>query len=306
LAAGFTGWAAAVLCPSCGTPDPSAATDPRTVAPPASADGEVSAQTFAPALGVCRGVDQGPLALSCGAAYLEVACGPSFLPTEPEPDYANQRARLHACPVPIRAANSFLPGWLHCTGDHADHAAVETYASAVFERAAEVGVRTITFGSSSARAIPEGFSRELAELQFVSLLSRLAPLAAEHDLTIGVEALQKAETNFIHHVSEATRLVQAVQHDAVGLTVDIFHMLRGAEGPESILEAGDLVAHVHIAELAERTPPGQDGDDFRPYLQALKQVGYDGPISVEARWHDMASELPLALQTLTTQISELD
>lgn len=310
LAAGVTGVAAAIVgagpgcirseSPEAATPNPTGAPSERTA--DTAKPGPLS---FAPALGVCSGAGQGRLAQACGAAYLEVGCGPSFLPTRSDHDFADQLAELRSCPLPILAANGFLPGSLPCTGKDADHAAVAVYATAVFERAAAVGVRTITFGSSSARSIPAGFPRSEAELQFVALLSRLAPIAADHGLTIGVEALQQSETNFIHRVSEATRLVEAVQHAAVGLTVDIFHMLREGEGPESIRRAGDLVSHVHIAELAERTPPGHDGDDFRPYLQALKDVGYGGPISVEARWQDMSRQLPLALQTLAEQISEL-
>jgi len=50
-------------------------------------------------------------------------------------------------------------------------------------------------------------------------------------VTLSVEALQRSETNFLNRVSQAARLVRAVQHESVRLTADVFHMLREDEGP---------------------------------------------------------------------------
>jgi sugar phosphate isomerase/epimerase len=120
-------------------------------------------------------------------------------------------------------------------------------------------------------------------------------------VTVSVEPLQRRETNMINRVSEARRLVAAVQHPNVGITADFFHMLREDEAADSIREAGSLIRHVHIAEKRERTPPGHAGDDFRPYFQALRDVGYDGLVSIECRWQDLASQLPRAVQTIHEQ-----
>ncbi len=262
-------------------------------------------RTFEPSIGACRSVGDAATLAQCGAMHLESGCGPLLIPGEPEERFLARLERIQQSPVPVLCANSFLPGSLRCTGPEADHAAVLAYAEIVFRRAAQAGLRLITFGSSGARSVPKGYPQADAELQFVALLARMGPLAEKHGLRVGVEPLQKAECNFIHYVSEAQRLVQAVQHPAVGITADFFHMLRGGEGPQAIREARSLVFHVHVAEKAERTPPGIDGDDFRPYLQALKDIGYEGLVSVECRWKNLADEFPLALKTLRTQIGDL-
>jgi sugar phosphate isomerase/epimerase len=82
-------------------------------------------------------------------------------------------------------------------------------------------------------------------------------------------------------------------------------MLRENEGPEALVAAGPLLRHIHIAEKDRRTPPGVAGDDFTPYLQALRRARYAGAISMECRWDDLARELPAAVKTMREQIARL-
>jgi len=43
------------------------------------------------------------------------------------------------------------------------------------------------------------------------------------------------------------------------------------------------------------------GDDFKPYLSALKKINYKGRVSLECRWKNMETELPVAVKTLQEQ-----
>lgn len=259
---------------------------------------------FEPKIGLTRGAEHGKRLAELGADFLEIGCG-HLMPDKPDEDFAERRKQLKACGLPIHGANGFLPGRLKSTGPKADHQAIADYASVIFRRGEEIGMKTVTFGSSGSRSLPEGYAHADGELQFVALLSRLAPLAARHGIRVCVEPLQKRETNFIQYVHEATRLVEAVQQPNVGITADIFHMMRGEESPESIRKAGKHIQHVHLAELANRTAPGVDGDDFTPYLQALKDIGYTGPISMECGWKDLYGQFPQALETVRTQLGQL-
>jgi sugar phosphate isomerase/epimerase len=81
-------------------------------------------------------------------------------------------------------------------------------------------------------------------------------------------------------------------------------MLRDGEGPEPIRRNGDLLAHVHVAEREKRTAPGVAGDDLRPYLRALADTGYQGRISIESGWADLAAQLEPALASLRAQSAE--
>jgi sugar phosphate isomerase/epimerase len=254
---------------------------------------------------VCRGSEDAEVAKAAGARYLEISCAGELRPQEPGDAMAERFAALRACALPCRRANGFLPGSLKATGPDADHDAVLAYAKVAFERASRIGMTAITFGSSGSRSLPAGFDRGEAELQFTSLLARMAEPARAHGVTVCVEPLRKQETNFINRVSEAARIVRAIDHQNIRITADIYHMLVEDEGADSIREAGGLVRHVHIAEEAGRRAPGTGGEDFREYLRALKDVGYEGLISIECGWRDFGVELPVAIGALRSQIESV-
>jgi len=260
---------------------------------------------FAPPIGVCGGVKEAAQWLAGGAQYLEVGCHSELAPDKPIEAMIKALDALKASPLPVLATNSFLPGSLVSIGPKADHAAILDYAREAFARAQRVGIGTVTFGSAGARMLPEGWRREDADLQFTALLARMGDLAERHGVDVCVENLQAAECNYLNRVSETRRLVAATGHPRLGLTADVFHMLRMEEKPDSIREAGALLRHVHVAEKRERTPPGSDGDDFRPYLQALKDIGFAGRISIECGWSNAAAQLPKAVAALRGQIAEL-
>ncbi len=255
-------------------------------------------------IGACRGPGDAQAVAACGGAYVEVGCRGELVPDQPREAFEERLAKLRSLPIPASRANTFLPSSLPCVGPEADHDRVLAFAEVAFERAREANIGLITFGSGGARRVPDGYDKADAELQFVALLARMAPIAKHHDVVVSVESLNKGEVNFINRVSEAHRLVRAVNHPNIGLTADFYHMLREDEGPESIVEAGQFVRHVHIAERAHRTPPGHEGDDFTGYFEALRSIGYTGKVSIECRWDDLDRQLPKAIATIRKQSGE--
>ena len=255
-------------------------------------------QPFAPKIGVCASLENAELIRQSGGDYIEVGVRRFLLPDKPDADFAANLKAARACKIPILSANSFLPGSLKCVGPKADHDAVLAYAKTVFERAKRVGIETIVFGSSGARSIPEGFDRSRAEHQFIALLMKMAPLAAANGVVVAIEPLNSGETNFINTLRQGARIVEAADHPNIRLVADLFHMARMNEMPKELCFHSRLIEHVHVAEKAGRTPPGVEGDDFRGYFEALQDSGYRGGISIECRWKDMATQLPVAIQTL--------
>ena len=156
-------------------------------------------------------------------------------------------------------------------GPSTDHDKILAWAETTFRRAERAGIRYIVFGSGKSRKVPDGFSRETAEEQFVRLCKRLGPVAARYRVTVVIEPLNSRETNLINSVSEGASIVERVNHKNIRLLCDLFHMTADGEPPQAIVDAGKHIRHCHIAEAAERTAPGTDGDDFRPYLRALKK-----------------------------------
>ncbi len=258
-----------------------------------------SAREQGPQFGVCTSLSNASILKQAGFRYLEGSVGRDLMPGKPDEEFQKKMAEFDTCKLPVIACNGFLPGTLKVTGPEARHDTVLSYAEVAFRRAEQAGIRIIVFGSSGARSIPEEFDRSEARNQFVSLLKRMGPVARKYHVTIAIESLQKSECNFINTVTEATSIAREVNDKNIRVLADIFHMMRENEGPSSILDAGDLLVHCHIAELRTRTAPGMDGDDFRPYFEALKKIRYHGGISIEGSWKN--EDLPRAFLTLNDQ-----
>lgn len=264
-----------------------------------------SPASFAPSIGVCTSLANAGIAKSAGCDYIEEGVRSFLVPDRPDPEFQVKFDLLQGSPLPVRACNGFLPETLKAVGPAARPDEILAFAETAFRRAREAGVRFIVFGSSGSRAIPEGFDRAEARAQFVRLLKRMGPLAREYCVVVALEPLRRAECNFINTVAEGAAIVREVGHPAIRLLADIYHMLCEDEGPASIVAAGPLLVHCHIAEEEGRTPPGVHGEDFTAYLEALRRIGYAGAISFEGRFTDLAAELPAAVRTLEAQIARV-
>ena len=258
---------------------------------------------FAPRIGVCTSVANAVVAKSAGCAYIEEGVRSFLVPDRPETEFREKLALLGGSPLPVLACNSFLPESLKSVGPEARPDEIIAFAETAFRRAREAGVKHVVFGSSGSRGIPDGFDRAEARRQFVRLLRRMGPVAREYGVVVALEPLRRAECNFINTVAEGAAIVREVGDPGIRLLADIYHMLCEDEGPGSIVSAGPLLAHCHIAEEDGRTPPGVHGENFTPYLEALRRIGYAGGISFEGRWTDLATELPVAVKTLEAQIA---
>ena len=102
-------------------------------------------------------------------------------------------------------------------------------------------------------------------------------------------------------VAEAVR---RANHPAVKLLVDLFHMLRNGESPDDILKVGPLIRHAHLAENNDRAAPGVNGEDFRPFLRALRKVGYNDRLALEPIWTDLPNQLAPALREVRRQLAD--
>ena len=254
-------------------------------------------------LGVCTSIENSPAARAAGFDFVEEHVQKFFLPGEPDDVF---QAKLRALPnpaLPVPAANCFLPGALKCVGPGIDRKRLLAYALTVFSRAHMAGVPLIVFGSGAARAIPDGFPPAEARGQFLWLLHELAPHAQAFGVTVLVECLNPRECNFINRLAEGAALVAETAHPNVRLLADLYHMTLGGDAPEEILAHGRWLDHVHVADTEGRAAPATSGQDFGPYLRALKSINYRGAISFECTWKNLAEEAPASVKGFRTQLA---
>lgn len=268
----------------------------------------ITDEKFSPKLGVCTSVNNHDLVSKAGFDYIEEGTGRFLVPDKPEEDFLANLRILENSSIPVLACNGFLPGKLKSTGPEIHHDEILDYAETAFRRASLAGVRYIVFGSSGSRNYPEGFDREKAIKQFTSLLKKMGPLAAKYNIIVVIEPLRKEESNLVNRVEEAYIIALEVNHPNIKVLGDIYHMVQENETPESLIEARQILSHMHIAEKNRRTAPGLAGDNFIPYLEALKKAGYKGGISIEGNWgpkEDFEKNLILARAYLQGQINAM-
>ena len=239
-----------------------------------------------------------------GLDFVETTVGGSLAPGQDEAAFALLAAAAQACPVPVRAANCFIPRELPTTGPEVDAEAVDEYVRVALHRGQRIGLRTIVFGSGKSRNVPEGFSGDRAWAQLAEHLRRWGPLAQQAEITVVVEPLARDGCNIINTVRQGAELVRHVGHPNVRLLADTYHMAANGEGAEDLTELAPLVAHVHCAQHEGRRAPAAGGEDLRPYFRALKAGGYDGPVSMECQWQDLSAELGPAAAELRRQIED--
>ncbi len=221
-----------------------------------------------------------------------------LVPEGSQDEFHVTRSEIEQCPLPCSAANCFVPGHLKITGPDADLAALESYVKTACERAEQVGIQAIVFGSGGARAIPEGVARDTAYRQLLDFGRMTAPIAEQHNIVIVVEPLNTSECNVFTSVRECGDYVRDVGHPAIRLLVDGYHVAKDNDNLADITAYGSLIRHVHLATYASRRAPGLEECDFGPFLRALKDGGYAGRISIEGGWDNVEENAKQAYAVL--------
>jgi sugar phosphate isomerase/epimerase len=253
-------------------------------------------------LGIVAPIDKDSLVFSAGFKIFGESVGRMISPSLSEEKFKQNLELIRNAKGKLYMCNVMFPGQMKIAGPDVVEKDVLAYAEVLFSRAEQAKVSVIVLGSGTARKIPDGYEVEKAKADFVLLCKKLAASAGKHHVKIALENLQSQETNFITNVKTAAEIVRAVNHPNFGLNADIFHMRRENESYQSIIDAADVLIHCEIAEHEARTLPGIKGDDFKPYLRALKEAKYKGPVFIEAGINYTPVQIAESYQFLTKQI----
>lgn len=105
---------------------------------------------------------------------------------------------------------------------------------------------------------------------------------ANSDVIIGIEPVNRFESHFINIAADAVRLIEEVGLPNVKVHLDTFHMIREENNMlEAIRTAGTHLAYVHACEN-QRGIPGTGQVPWHDVLRTLREVGYDGCITIES------------------------
>jgi D-psicose/D-tagatose/L-ribulose 3-epimerase len=103
------------------------------------------------------------------------------------------------------------------------------------------------------------------------------------DIVLAVEPVNRFETHFINIAEDAVRYCKEVGTGNMKILLDAFHMIREEMSfTDAVNVCGkEYLGYVHVCEN-NRGIPGTGLVPWREFFTALKNIDYDGPLSIES------------------------
>ncbi len=259
--------------------------------------------------GVCRGdkdLDTLRFIKEIGFDYVE--CNFGELSRMDDEKFEEYKSNLMAVGIPCRAANCFIPGDFRVSSNELDEKAAWDYVEKGMSRGAQIGLKTVVFGSGGARSLPENQPYHKGFLRIGYFLKNIVkPLAEKYNITLAIEPLRLVECNIINTVKEGAMLSALGESENIGVLGDIYHMAAGNDSFSNIKDLKGSFKHAHIScpykdEANKgnwnRCYPKDIGEfDYKGFIDALNEVGCQS-CSIEAGTNDFKEESKKAIAVL--------
>jgi len=113
-------------------------------------------------------------------------------------------------------------------------------------------------------------------------LKRVAEFALKKGVTLGLEVVNRYESNQINTALQALELLDRVNAPNVVVHLDTYHMnIEEADFMQPVLACGKRLGYVHIGE-SNRGYLGSGTIDFAQFFHALAMIDYQGVITFES------------------------
>ena len=140
----------------------------------------------------------------------------------------------------------------------------------------------LVLGSPQQRNLLPDSTYEQAFERAVKLMKAVCREIEDLGVAFAIEPLAKVETDFLSSCDEGRDFVRAVDHPACGLHLDVKAMTAEPNGVcPAIREFHQDCIHFHANDSNLRGP-GQGDTNFSEVANTLKEVKYEGWVSVEA------------------------
>ena len=129
------------------------------------------------------------------------------------------------------------------------------------------------------KIVPDGTPEEEWDWAVASM-KEIYDHAQKAGVKLAVEPINRFETYFVYHGSQALALAEATGPDC-GVCLDAFHLnIEEADPYETIRKAKGRLADFHVADT-NRFACGQGHWDWAKLVDTLREIGYDGALTVE-------------------------
>lgn len=170
-------------------------------------------------------------------------------------------------------------------GDEASRRGGIEYTKDCIDMAAELGAEIVVgpLYSVVGRAnmeTPEDRKKQWALV--VDGLKEACEHAEKKGIDLGLEPLNRFETDFINIADDALRMVDEVGSERLGLHLDTFHMSHEEKNSaEAIRRTGKKLYHLHASEN-DRGTPGTGQVPWDAIAEAVRDIGYDRWVVIES------------------------
>lgn len=121
-----------------------------------------------------------------------------------------------------------------------------------------------------------------ARANAVAAIRDLAKRADELGVTLGLEVVNRYESNLFNTTRKALGFIDDVGSDNVMVHLDTYHMnIEEGDFVRPVRDAGDRLGYVHVGE-SHRGYLGSGTVDFAAFFRALVDNGYQGPVTFES------------------------
>ncbi len=225
-------------------------------------------------------------AAQCGYTGIEIA--PFTLASDAADITAAQRAEVVR---QAKAAGLEVVGlhWLlakthglHLTSaDAAIRRRTADYVQELARLCRDMGGDVLVFGSPQQRNLPDGMSHDEGMRHAADVLQMALPVCEAQRVTIAVEPLGPTEGNFLRTAALGIELCKMVDSPWCKLHLDCKAMSSEQQPiPDILRDSREWMVHFH-ANDPNKLGPGMGELDFRPIFSALKEIQYEGWVSVE-------------------------
>lgn len=176
---------------------------------------------------------------------------------------------------------AFTEGYHLTSPDPAVRQRTADYLSELARLCRDLGGHIMVLGSPKQRNLLPGVSHEQGMTHAADVIRAALPVFRDCNVTLAVEPLGPQEGDFLLTASAGATLVEMIGSPNCRLHLDVKAMSsEGTSIPDIIRAHSKHLAHFH-ANDANRRGPGMGEIDFVPILRALRDVRYEGWVSVE-------------------------
>lgn len=116
----------------------------------------------------------------------------------------------------------------------------------------------------------------------VAVLRRLAEKAKASGITLGLEPVNRYESNLLNTARQASDFIAEMEVDNIVVHLDVYHMnIEDGNLAKAVRDCGARVGYVHVGE-SHRGYLGTGTIDFPAFFRALYEISYAGPIVFES------------------------